>query len=321
MNDSAGVPVSGTMSSTAVLPDRRVAVVEEPGAEVSDRVCWSTVAGLGLIHVAAIVGVIWLVVNPSVPTLVLAGVMFWLCGMAITAGYHRLFAHRTYRASPPVRWAMLAFGAATFQNSALSWSADHRAHHADTDGDSDPHAVTRGVWFAHVGWLFRRRVASADVRRLGDLWSVRSIRWQHRCVPGRGIGIGLLVPMALAATWGIRGAASSSPGSSAPRHAAGDVLHQLARPHPRNAAVRPAVVGARQHAHRARHVRRGLPQLPPPVPVRLSQRRPLVALRPEQVADLDDGPHAAGHRRAIGVAVHDRPGRRNEHRTRPSAET
>ena len=61
--------------------------------------------------------------------------MYTLCGLAITAGYHRLFAHRTYRASPPVRWAMLAFGAATFQNSALSWSADHRAHHADTDHD------------------------------------------------------------------------------------------------------------------------------------------------------------------------------------------
>ena len=62
------------------------------------------------------------------------------CGLSVTAGYHRLFAHRTYRAAAAVRWALLAFGAATFQNSALSWSADHRAHHADTDGSGDPHA-------------------------------------------------------------------------------------------------------------------------------------------------------------------------------------
>ena len=130
--------------------------------------------------------------NPSAATLALAVVMYVLCGLGITAGYHRLFAHRTYRASPPVRWAMLAFGAATFQNSALSWSADHRAHHADTDGDADPHAVTRGVWFAHMGWLFRRRVASADVSRLGDLWAVRSIRLQHRFYPGVAVAIGLV---------------------------------------------------------------------------------------------------------------------------------
>ncbi len=169
---------------------------------LDDRICWSTVAGLSLIHVASIVGVIWIVVHPSWATLALAVGMYTLCGLAITAGYHRLFAHRTYRASPPVRWAMLAFGAATFQNSALSWSADHRAHHADTDHASDPHAVTRGIWFAHMGWLFRRRVASADVRRLSDLWAVRSIRWQHRFYAVVAVGIGLVVPMALASTWG-----------------------------------------------------------------------------------------------------------------------
>ncbi len=188
------------MSDAAVLRTRRL---PEAAAPVPDeRVCWSTVAGLSLIHVASVVGVIWLVVNPSVATIVLAASLYALCGLAITAGYHRLFAHRTYRASPVVRWAMLAFGAATFQNSALSWSADHRAHHADTDGADDPHAVTRGVWFAHVGWLFRRRQASADVSRLGDLWAVRSIRWQHRWYPVVAIGVGLVLPMAVAATWG-----------------------------------------------------------------------------------------------------------------------
>jgi stearoyl-CoA desaturase (Delta-9 desaturase) len=66
------------------------------------------------------------------------------CGLSIMAGYHRLFAHRTYRAVAPVRWCLLLFGAASFQNSAAAWSADHRAHHADTDGEGDPHAIGRG---------------------------------------------------------------------------------------------------------------------------------------------------------------------------------
>ena len=198
MNDAAAPCLPDSMPPTVA----RVAVIEERGAVLDDRVCWSTVAGLSLIHVAGIVGVIWVIVNPSAATLALAVVMYALCGLAITAGYHRLFAHRTYRASPPVRWAMLAFGAAAFQNSALSWSADHRAHHANTDHAADPHAITRGIWFAHMGWLFSRRVASADVRRLTDLWAVRSIRWQHRFYAALAIAIGLAAPMAIAATWG-----------------------------------------------------------------------------------------------------------------------
>jgi stearoyl-CoA desaturase (delta-9 desaturase) len=164
--------------------------------------CWSTIGGLGLVHLGGVAGVAWIVLHPSLMTVVVATMFYSLSGLAITAGYHRLFAHRTYRAAAPVRWFLLLIGAATFQNSALSWSADHRAHHADTDGDGDPHAITRGVWFAHVSWLFRRREASADVRRLTDLWAVRSIRLQHRWYPMLAIGMGLVAPALLATLWG-----------------------------------------------------------------------------------------------------------------------
>jgi stearoyl-CoA desaturase (delta-9 desaturase) len=167
-----------------------------------DRLCWSTVAGLLLIHSAGVAGVVWIVLNPSLPTLALAGLFYVACGLSVTAGYHRLFAHRTYRAAAVVRWALLAFGAATFQNSALSWSADHRAHHANTDGSGDPHPVTRGAWFAHMGWLFRRRQASADVTLLKDLWAVRSIRLQHRGYPAVAVGVGLVLPAVIAVQWG-----------------------------------------------------------------------------------------------------------------------
>ena len=164
--------------------------------------CWTTIAGLSLIHLAGIAGLVWIVLNPSLPTLVLTAVLYVACGLGITAGYHRLFAHRTYSPVAPVRWALLAFGAATFQNSALSWSADHRAHHADTDGAGDPHAVTRGAWFAHLGWLFRRREASADVTRLTDLGAVTSIRLQHRFYVVIAVGVGLVLPTVIAAQWG-----------------------------------------------------------------------------------------------------------------------
>ena len=184
------------MSTDLLERPDRTAVPTPPG------LCWTTIAGLSFIHLAGIAGLVWIVLNPSLPTLLMTAVLYVACGLGITAGYHRLFAHRTYSAVAPVRWALLAFGAATFQNSALSWSADHRAHHADTDGAADPHAVTRGAWFAHVGWLFRRREASADVTRLTDLAAVRSIRLQHRFYVFIAIGVGLLLPTVIAAQWG-----------------------------------------------------------------------------------------------------------------------
>ena len=56
-------------------------------------------------------------------------IMVFLIGTAISAGYHRLFAHRAYRASAPIRFLWLVMGAASFENSALKWSCDHRIHH------------------------------------------------------------------------------------------------------------------------------------------------------------------------------------------------
>src|SRR4029450_3344193 len=141
-------------------------------------------------------GLVHLVRHPSLRTAVLAVTLYIVCGLSITAGYHRLFAHRTYRASAALRWCFLVFGAAAFQSSALSWSADHRAHHADTDGPGDPHAVGKGWWWVHVGWLFYRRQASADVTRLTDLYAVRSIRLQNRFYPVVAIGLGLALPVA-----------------------------------------------------------------------------------------------------------------------------
>jgi stearoyl-CoA desaturase (Delta-9 desaturase) len=193
LNDRAA-GADGSVNS----PDSQVSF---DGGAIRVGICWSTVAGLAVVHVAGAVGLARIVVHPSAATLALAVGLYALSGLSITAGYHRLFAHRTFRTVAALRWVFLAFGAATFQNSALSWSADHRAHHADTDGPADPHAIANGAWFAHVGWLFRRREASANVARLTDLWSVRSIRLQHRYYPALAIGVGLVLPATIAARW------------------------------------------------------------------------------------------------------------------------
>src|SRR4051794_24484399 len=70
-----------------------------------------TVAGLALVHAAGAVGILRLVTHPSLATVALAVALYVVCGLGITAGYHRLFAHRAYRAAAPVRWVLLLVGA------------------------------------------------------------------------------------------------------------------------------------------------------------------------------------------------------------------
>ncbi|MEY4307643.1 MAG: hypothetical protein RJA95_1011, partial [Verrucomicrobiota bacterium] len=60
---------------------------------------------------------------------------YYATGFGITLGYHRLFSHISFKAKWPVKVFVLLFGAASFENSALDWSADHRIHHKHVDED------------------------------------------------------------------------------------------------------------------------------------------------------------------------------------------
>jgi stearoyl-CoA desaturase (Delta-9 desaturase) len=78
------------------------------------------------------------------------------CGMSVTAGYHRLWAHRTYEAHWPLKVLYLIFGSMALQNSVLVWASGHRVHHLHVDdNERDPYSAGRGFWFSHIGWMLR----------------------------------------------------------------------------------------------------------------------------------------------------------------------
>lgn len=99
-------------------------------------------------------------------------------GTAISGGYHRLFSHRAYKASWPVRFLFLCFGAAAFENSALKWSSDHRVHHQHVDTDQDPYSILRGFWYAHWTWVMEEK--ALPIHGVGDLEKDPLVQWQHR---------------------------------------------------------------------------------------------------------------------------------------------
>ncbi|MGZ3738641.1 MAG: acyl-CoA desaturase, partial [Bdellovibrionota bacterium] len=80
--------------------------------------------------------------------------MIFTTGVALTVGYHRLFAHQTFETPAWLRGIFLFFGAGCLENSALKWASDHRYHHRFVDKDGDPYNINRGFFYAHMGWIF-----------------------------------------------------------------------------------------------------------------------------------------------------------------------
>ena len=119
---------------------------------------------------------------------------FFATGLSITAGYHRLFAHATYKTNPVVRFLLLFFGAATYEESALKWASQHRQHHQFTDTDKDPHNSKRGFWYCHIGWILLYK-HSVHLDNATDLLQNKLVMNQHKYYDFWSLVSGILLPM------------------------------------------------------------------------------------------------------------------------------
>ena len=132
--------------------------------------------------------------------------MYLATAFAVTVGYHRLFTHRAFDAPRPVRYTLAVLGSMAVQGPILDWVADHRKHHAFTDEDGDPHSphghgggltgALRGLWYAHMGWLFETQGTATKRRYARDLLEDPGIRAISRAFPLLVLA-GLLIPAAL----------------------------------------------------------------------------------------------------------------------------
>ncbi|MCS6989929.1 MAG: fatty acid desaturase [Chloroherpetonaceae bacterium] len=164
---------------------------------------WLNVIFLSATPILGIAGAIWWSATGqfNIATLVFSLVYLNLTGISITAGYHRLFSHRSYDAAKPVQWLFIALGSACFEGSVVDWSTDHRVHHRYQDREEDPYAIHKGFWFAHIGWLFAKNWR-ADGSAVPDLWKSRVIRHQHQRYILWSTFMGLVFPTLVCALWG-----------------------------------------------------------------------------------------------------------------------
>jgi stearoyl-CoA desaturase (Delta-9 desaturase) len=95
----------------------------------------------------------------------------------VTAGYHRYFAHRTYKMSRVMQFIM-ALGASTaVQKGPIWWAAHHRHHHKHSDQNEDIHSPKRGFWWSHMGWILCRKYDPTRTELVPDLLKYPELRW------------------------------------------------------------------------------------------------------------------------------------------------
>ncbi len=124
--------------------------------------------------------------------LALAAAVYAVRMFAITAGYHRYFAHRAYRTSRAFQLLLAVVGASAAQKGPLWWAAHHRDHHRFSDRPEDIHSpLARGFWWSHVGWILARRFDATKLERVKDLARYPELRFLDR--------FHVLAPVALAA--------------------------------------------------------------------------------------------------------------------------
>ncbi|XP_078072809.1 stearoyl-CoA desaturase 5-like [Mustelus asterias] len=121
-------------------------------AEPRQKTVWKNVLMMSLLHLGAVYS-LTLLPQAQPRTWLWAYVCFLVTALGVTAGAHRLWSHRSYKAKLPLRMFLAAANSMAFQNDIYEWCRDHRVHHKFSETNADPHNATRGFFFSHIGWL------------------------------------------------------------------------------------------------------------------------------------------------------------------------
>jgi stearoyl-CoA desaturase (delta-9 desaturase) len=148
------------------------------------KIRWDVCAVLFGTLLVAVIAVPWFGMTHGYEPLLWAGFALFVGwnGLSITAGYHRLWSHKSYDAHVLVRVLFALGGALSIQNSIKVWCSNHRTHHRYTDDeDQDPYSSRRGLWYSHIGWMLRDHPAAiTDFKNVGDLEKDPVVVWQHK---------------------------------------------------------------------------------------------------------------------------------------------
>jgi stearoyl-CoA desaturase (Delta-9 desaturase) len=205
-----GAATAGAATAGGPTVTRRVPVPEieaEPNTRL-DRFLVGVFVIVPLLAVAAAVPLAW-GWGLGWHDIVIAAVFYVISGMGISMGFHRYFTHGSFKATRGLKIALAIAGSLAIEGPVLVWVADHRRHHKYSDKEGDPHspwrfgndwkALTKGLGYAHVGWLFNTDRTSQK-RFVPDLLADSDIRAVSRWFP-RLVAVTLLAPALAGGLW------------------------------------------------------------------------------------------------------------------------
>ncbi|KAL6268608.1 hypothetical protein P5V15_001740 [Pogonomyrmex californicus] len=154
--------MTATILETSVIKSKESINDKVPAKELYNsnykwKIVWKNVVIFAYVHLAAIYGLYLCFFKAKYWTII------WFLGIVVasslgtTAGAHRLWSHRFYKAKWPMKFILMIFQSASFQDDIYTWVRDHRVHHKFTDTDADPYNARRGFFFSHIGWLLTRK--------------------------------------------------------------------------------------------------------------------------------------------------------------------
>lgn len=142
-----------------------------------ERVNWRSSTPFLVFHLTPLL-LLWTGVSRVAVGLLL--VTFWARMFFITAGYHRYFAHRSYRMARVPQFLMALGGTTAMQKGPLWWAGHHRDHHRWSDTERDVHSPQKGFWWSHVGWILCDRFGATETERIEDFARFPELRFLNR---------------------------------------------------------------------------------------------------------------------------------------------
>ena len=143
------------------------------------RVDWMRCVPFIILHLGCF-AVFW--VGWSWTAVAIAVGLYLVRMFAITAFYHRYFAHRTFRTSRLAQFAFAVLGNSAMQRGPLWWASVHRHHHKHSDQEEDLHSPgVSGFLWSHIGWITSNRNRPTEYDRIKDLTKFPELVWLNRC--------------------------------------------------------------------------------------------------------------------------------------------
>ncbi|KAJ5697770.1 Acyl-CoA desaturase [Penicillium malachiteum] len=203
MSQNSALPEGKMLQSIDISDLKESPSSASPAPKDSKRpqLNWTFTIVLLIFPLGGILSLPWVPISEHIWRIML-GYMI-IRGLTITTGYHRLWSHRSFTASTPLKLALAIIGAGAGQGSIKFWCRGHRAHHRYVDTDKDPYNIHNGFFYAHIGWILlsRSRDESSTDPNTGyvpvdtsDLKADAIVEWQRKYYPLLFLVMAYLVP-------------------------------------------------------------------------------------------------------------------------------